>query len=303
MIVGKRLLTLVLAASVAVLVLAGCGGGASSSSGGKTLTLGSIGWTENVAVSTLTQVVMQDELGYDQVQIKGPLELGPLFQGVASGDLQAFQDVWLPNNEDYLNNPQIKNDVELLKPWYESQTAYGIAVPDYMSNVQSLSDLNHAGTDQITGIEPSASFMPVIRNKVIPGYNLNVKLVESSTAAMLSELQKKYEAKEPIIFLAWSPHWMNAVYNFHYLKDPKGLEKPFSDPSRITTVVNEDLEKDDPEAYAFLNAISLDEEQVNEMEAEINKAGADNPEKGVRNWLKDNQDVVQPWVKAAKEAG
>jgi ABC-type proline/glycine betaine transport system substrate-binding protein len=33
------------------------------------------------------------------------------------------------------------------------------------------------------------------------------------------------------------------------------------------------------------------------------KAGADNPEKGVRNWLKDNQDVVQPWVKAAKEAG
>jgi glycine betaine/proline transport system substrate-binding protein len=96
---------------------------------------------------------------------------------------------------------------------------------------------------------------------------------------------------------------MNAVYNFHYLEDPKGLEKPFSDPSRITTVVNEDLEKDDPEAYAFLNAISLDEEQVNEMEAEINKAGADNPEKGVRNWLKDNQDVVQPWVKAAKEAG
>jgi glycine betaine/proline transport system substrate-binding protein len=33
------------------------------------------------------------------------------------------------------------------------------------------------------------------------------------------------------------------------------------------------------------------------------KAGADNPEKGVRNWLKDNQDVIQPWVKAAKEAG
>jgi hypothetical protein len=60
---------------------------------------------------------------------------------------------------------------------------------------------------------------------------------------------------------------------------------------------------DDPEAYAFLSAISLDEKQVNEMEAEINKAGADTPEKGVRNWLKDNQDVVQPWVKAAKEAG
>ena len=65
---GKRILTLVLAVAVAALMLAGCGGGGASSSGGKTLTLGSIGWNENIAVSTLTQIVMQDDLGYDGVQ-------------------------------------------------------------------------------------------------------------------------------------------------------------------------------------------------------------------------------------------
>jgi glycine betaine/proline transport system substrate-binding protein len=296
----RKPLALVLALLVAVLAV-GCGGGSPGSSGDKTLTLGSIGWTENVAVSTLTKVVMEDELGYEEVQIKGPLELGPLFQGVAGGDLAAFQDVWLPNNQSYLDKPQIKNDVELLDPWYESQTAYGIAVPDYM-DIQSLEELDRAGTDEITGIEPSASFHPVIRNEVIPGYNLDMKLVESSTAAMLSELEKKYKAKEPIVFLAWSPHWMNAEYDFHYLDDPKDLQGEFDDPSRITTVVNEDLPDEDPVAYAFLNAISLDEEQVNQMEAEINEAGANDPEKGVRNWLKDNQDVVEPWVKAAKKA-
>jgi len=294
----KRLLTLLLALVAGALAM-GCGGGASD---GKTLALGSIGWNENIAVSTLTKVVMQDDLGYDEVQIKGPLELGPLFEGVASGDLHAFQDVWLPNHESYLNKPQVRNDVEVLDPWYEGTTAYGIAVPDYMKNIQSLVDLNKAGTDEITGIEPSAAFMPVIHNKVIPGYNMNMKLVESSTAAMLSELKKKYKAKEPIVFLAWSPHWMNAEYDFHYLADPKGLEKPFSEPSSITQVVNENLKDDDPQAYAFLNAISLDEAQVNDLEAAINKAGADTPEKGVRNWLKDNQDIVQPWVKAANEA-
>ncbi|MDQ3862231.1 MAG: glycine betaine ABC transporter substrate-binding protein [Actinomycetota bacterium] len=294
----KRSLILLLALAVGALA-AGCGGGAS---GGKTFTLGSIGWNENIAVSTLTKVVMQDDLGYDEVQIKGPLELGPLFDGVASGDLQAFQDVWLPNHEQYLNEPQVKNNVEVLDPWYEGTTAYGIAVPDYMKNIQSLADLNHAGTDEITGIEPSAAFMPVIHDKVIPGYHLDMKLVESSTAAMLSELDRKYETREPIVFLAWSPHWMNTEYDFHYLDDPKGLEKPFSDPSRVTQIVNKDLQNDDPQAYAFLKAISLDEEQVNTIEAEINKAGADGPEKGVRKWLEDNQDVVQPWVKAAKEA-
>jgi glycine betaine/proline transport system substrate-binding protein len=297
---ARRPLALVLTLLVTT-IAAGCGGGAGSS-GNKALTLGSIGWNENIAVSTLTQIVMQDDLGYDGVQVKGPLELGPLFEGVARGDLAAFQDVWLPNHQNYVDNPQIKTDVELLDPWYEGQTAYGIAVPDYMKNIQSLADLNHAGTDEITGIEPSAAFHPVIHNKVIPGYNLDMKLVESSTATMLSEVDKAYKVKEPIVFLAWSPHWMNAEYDFHYLDDPKGLEKPFSEPSRVTSVVNENLKDDDPQAYAFLKAISLDEAQVNELEAEINKAGADNPEKGVRNWLQDNQDVVEPWVKAAKEA-
>jgi glycine betaine/proline transport system substrate-binding protein len=297
---GRKLLALVLALLVAVLAV-DCGGGWPGSSGDKILILGSIGWTENIAVSTLTQVVMEDDLGYEEVQIKGPLELGPLFEGVASGDLAAFQDVWLPNHNSHVNNPQIKNDIELLDPWYEGQTAYGIAVPDYM-NVQSIAELDQAGTDEITGIEPSAAFHPVIKNKVIPGYDLNMKLVESSTAGMLSELEKAYRAKEPIVFLGWSPHWMNAEYDFHYLDDPKNLQGAFDDPSKITTVVNENLADDDPQAYAFLKTISLDEEQVNTIEAEINEAGADSPEKGVRNWLQDNQDVVKPWVDAAKEA-
>jgi glycine betaine/proline transport system substrate-binding protein len=168
-------------------------------------------------------------------------------------------------------------------------------------DIQSLEELDQAGTDEITGIEPSASFHPVVRNEVIPGYDLDMILVESSTAAMLSELKRKYEAKEPIVFLAWSPHWMNAEYDFHYLDDPKDLQGEFNDPSRITTVVNEDLPDEDPVAYAFLKAISLDEAQVNQMEADINEAGADDPEKGVRNWLEDNRDVVQPWIEAAKQ--
>lgn len=277
----------------------GGGGFDSSGNANKTVTLGNLGWNENIAVSTLTQVVMEDQLGYGEVQVKGPLDIGLLFQGVAGGDLQAFQDVWLPNHESYLN--EVENDVEVLDPWYEGQTAYGIAVPDYM-DVQSIADVDQAGTDEITGIEPNARLHPVIKNKVIPGYNLDMKLVESSTAAMLWELDKKYKAKEPIVFLGWSPHWMNAKYDFHYLDDPKNLQGAFDDPSRITSIVNEDLADKDPVAYAFLKAISLDEEQVNTIEAEINDADSDDPEKGVRNWLKDNQGVVQPWIDAAKEA-
>jgi glycine betaine/proline transport system substrate-binding protein len=289
-------------AGASLVGVAGCGsssGGSSSAS--KSLTLGSIGWTENIAVSNLTKVALGDEMGYD-VTLKGPLDLGPMFQGLASGDLDAFQDVWLPNHEQYLNKPQIKPSVEVLKPWYQGTTKYGITVLSYMKGIKSIADLNHAGTNEITGIEPGAAFMPVIENKVIPEYNLDMKLVTSSTAGMLAEVQKKNAAKEPIVFTGWSPHWMNQVYDIVYLKDPKNAQGAFDDPSKITCAVNKDLQSSDPAAYAYLKNISLTESQVNDMEDYMRKAGTGNEEQGVKNWYKKNKNVVKPWIDAAKNA-
>ena len=289
-------------AGATLLGVAGCGsGGGSGSSGSKTLTLGSIGWTENIAISNLTKVVMGEELDYD-VSLKGPLDLGPMFQGLANNDIQAFQDVWLPNNQNYLDKPQIKPRVELLTPWFQGTTKYGITVLSYMKGITSIADLNEAGTNEITGIEAGASFMPVIEDDVIPAYNLDMKLVTSSTAGMLAEVQKKNAAKEPIVFTGWSPHWMNTKYDIVYLKDPKDAQGAFDDPSKITSVVNADLKEDDPTAYAFLKAIKVDENQLNEMEADMVAAGTGNEEKGITNWYEKNKDLVKPWVDAAKNA-
>jgi glycine betaine/proline transport system substrate-binding protein len=289
-------------AGATLLGVAGCGsGGGSGSSGSKTLTLGNIGWTENIAVSNLTKVALGDEMGYD-VTLKGPLDLGPMFQGLSSGDLNAFQDVWLPNHEQYLDKPQIKPRVEVLDPWYQGTTKFGITVLSYMKGITSITDLPKAGTKEITGIEPGAAFMPVIENKVIPEYNLDMKLVTSSTAGMLAEVQKKNAAKEPIVFTGWSPHWMNLKYDIVYLDDPKNAQGAFDNPSKITCAVNKDLKTDDPAAYAYLKNVSLNEDQINEIEAEMNKAGTGNEEQGVRAWYKKNKDVVKPWLDAAKNA-
>ncbi len=292
-----RLVALLLALSACTLAT-GCGG-VLGVAGGKELTLGYIVWDENVAVSNLTKVLLEEELGYGKVELQliDVDVIKQVFQGVADGDLAAFQDVWMPNLKENLS--KVQNDVVHLDPWFKGETSYGIAVPAYM-DVRSIAELDEAGTDLVIGIESGAAFHPQIKNKVIPGYNLDMVLVESSTAAMLSELEKAYRAKEPIVFLAWSPHWMNAEYDFHYLEDPKDLQGDFNDPAKISTIVNKDLPEDDPVAYAFLKAISLNEEQLNEMEADINEA--EDPVKGVKAWLKRNRDTVQPWIDAAEKA-
>ncbi len=292
----RRLLNLLLLLVVGALA-AGCGG-LGAVSGGKELTLGYIGWDENVAVSTLTKVVLEEEFGYVvELQLKDVEVVEQVFEGVAVGDLHAFQDVWIPNHKNYLS--EVEDDVEHLDPWFKGKTTQGIAVPYYM-DVQSLSELDQAGTDMIVGLEPGSAVHPQIKNKVIPGYDLDMKLVESSTPAMLSELERAYEMREPIVFFGWSPHWMNARYDFRYLEDPRDLQGGFNDSAEISSIVNEDLSEDDPVAYEIIRSISLSKEQVNQMEADINEAG--DPDAGVKAWLEDNRSVVQPWIDAAKKA-
>jgi glycine betaine/proline transport system substrate-binding protein len=311
----KRLLVLVLAITVAAFV-AGCGGGGGEGAGStenKTLTLGNIGWTENVAVSNLSKVVMEEDLGYQEVELK-TLDVGVLFKGVAGGDLHAFQDVWMPNHTDYM--AEVEGDVEHLPPWYEGETTFGLAVPSYMEGVTSIEDLNQSGAERIIGIEPGAIITTKIEENVIPDYNLTLEHEPSSTAAMLAEVERLYNDGEPFVFPPWCPHpmcgevsgWhgqspkdLGGMYDFRYLEDPKNALGNLDEPAKISTIVNEELSDEDPVAYAFLKALRLSEEELISLETEISKAG-DDAIKGSEAWLEDNHDVVQPAIDAAKQA-
>ena len=187
--------------------------------------------------------------------------------------------------------------------WYTGQTGYGIAVPNYMQT-RTIADLNSSSASMIVGIEPGAVLMHRIGENVIPEYGIDLELVEASTPAMLAELRRAYVAKEPIVFLAWSPHWMNAEYDFRYLEDPKDAIGPLDEPAELHSVMRSGLQEDDPVAYALINAMKLgiDEAKVNTLELSINRAG--DPQQGVRDWLEkeENREAVQSWIEAAKKA-
>ncbi|MDQ3864563.1 MAG: glycine betaine ABC transporter substrate-binding protein [Actinomycetota bacterium] len=291
---GKRLAAILALLVLGALALTGCGGPGQ----GKALILANIGWDENVAVSNLTKVLLQDELGYERVDINTDEHLDATYRRVASGELDAFQDVWLPNQEVLLEG--VAQDVEHLHPWFLGETKQGMAVPAYM-NVRSIDQLNSTDAKLIYGIEPSSVMMHKVGGQVIPAYGLKQKLVEAQTAAMLREIDYLYTYKQPFVFLAWSPHWMNLKYDIRYLKDPKDAMGPTNDPAKCSTIVRGDLREDDPEAYALMDALALTEEQINSLELEINKEKND-PLAGARRWVSDNREVVQPWIKAAREA-
>jgi glycine betaine/proline transport system substrate-binding protein len=291
-----RLLGVSLVLLVAGAMGVGCGFG-----GGAGLTLGYLDWNENVANATLTKVLLEEDLGYDRVELKQADKVGSVYGDLINGETDAFQDAWMPNHQQYVDEGEGQLEV-LESPWYDGRTKYGIAVPDYMKGVTSISDLDQSGTDMIMGLEPGTVLMERIASDVIPRYDLSTNLVEASTPAMLAELEQAYTMQEPFVFLAWKPHWMNRAYHFHYLSDPKNAMGPVNDPQTIHTVARKGLAEDEPVAYALISRMRLDADQVASLEISINKAA--NPEAGVRRWLeeKKHRELVRPWVEAAKTA-
>ncbi|AHY45928.1 ABC-type proline/glycine betaine transport systems periplasmic component [Rubrobacter radiotolerans] len=297
---GLRLIPLILAGAVILAFGAffaeGCG--VAGASRDLELNIGYIEWDENVANSALIKVLAEDRLGYEVNLERSDLPF--VIEGVAEGDFDVFMDVWLPAHRPLVE--EAGDSVVLSRePWYVGETEFGIAVPDYMEETRSLEDLNSSGAGMITGIEPGALLMKRIQSRVIPEYDLDLVLVESSTPAMLSELDRAYSQRRPFVFLAWSPHWMNARYDFHYLEDPKGTMEGIVDPSKLHSLYNEDFQEEDPVAHALIDSMRLTESQMSDIELHIVRSGS--PEEGARRWVEENEAVVEPWLEAANAAG
>ena len=294
MFLRRKVMLAVVSALCAGLLVAGCGGGGTGSSGSggdKALTIGYINWDEDVAVANVSKILLEEELDYE-VELK-LLDVGPLFEGVASGDLDAFQDVWLPTtHETYWN--QFQDEVVDLGQWYEGEASLGIAVPEN-AGARTIGDLAASGDEfggRIVGIEPGSGIMGVVKDEAIPAYGLeDYELVDSSTPAMLGQVESSLKKDEPIAFTAWKPHWMFTAYDIRYLEDPKGA---MGSAEKLSAIAREGLKEDAPEAFEFLDKLTLTEGQLGELELSIQEAG--DPEKGTRAWLEKNRKVVEAWL-------
>lgn len=273
-------------------LVAGCARGSLE----KELTIGATSWDESVAISNLTKALLEDELGYDSVELT-TLDVASLFESVGSGELDAFQAVRIPDHQEHLSPAQ--DEVELLDSWLQDTTRVGVAAPSYM-NITSIPQLNQTGATEILGIESEAEISKRIPDEVIPTYHLEQEYAEWSAPAMLYEVGKRISNGEEFAFIAWSPHWMNQRYDFVYLDDPENALGELNEPSRMTTVVRKNLPDDDPVAYALVEALALSEEQVGDLEEAINATG--DPLLGARTWAENNHDLVKPWIEAAKQA-
>ena len=148
---------------------------------------------------------------------------------------------------------------------------------------------------EIIGIEPGAGLMKLTK-AAIEDYDLeNWNLVEGSSAAMVAELKKAIDKKEPIVVTGWSPHWMFSTYDLKYLEDPN---KSFGGAENINTIARQGLEQDAPGAYKILDQFFWETGDMEDVMVEV--AGGMSPSEAAEKWISANPDKVSEWTKGAK---
>lgn len=272
----------------------GDGGASGGEAAGGTIKIGWIPWDEDIAATYLWKRVLEDE-GYT-VELT-QLDVAPVFEGVASGDLDLFLDAWLPStHEDYW--AEYGDRLEDLAVWYDNGLLTW-AVPEYMDvdSIEDLAGLEGELDGRIVGIEPGAGLTRVSREAVMPGYGLDAfELVEGSTPAMLAELERAIKDEAPIVVTLWRPHWAYSVFPIKDLADPEGA---LGEAEEIHAVARVGFSDDFPEVAEWMAAFRMNDDQLAGLEdLVLNEYGAGQEEAAVDEWLSDagNRALVDGWL-------
>ncbi|ESA57022.1 ABC transporter permease/substrate binding protein [Streptococcus pyogenes] len=255
---------------------------------GETVNIAYVQWDSEVASTHVIAEVLKKE-GYHVTLT--PLDNAVMWQTVANGNADFSTSAWLPvtHGQQY---QKYKSKLDDLGPNLKG-TKLGLAVPKYMTDVNSIEDLSKQADQKITGIEPGAGIMAAAKKTLKEYHNLSSwELVAASTGAMTTSLDQAIKKKDPIVVTAWSPHWMFAKYDLKYLKDPK---ETFGSTENINTIARKGLKKDLPNVYKIIDKFHWTQKDMEAVMLDINKGMS--PEAAAKKWVEANKSKVSSWTK------
>ena len=185
-------------------------------------------------------------------------------------------------------------------------TEYAPAVPGDVAEelgVKSLADLDEHADEfgrKIYGIEAGSPGNETIQAAIdADAYGLgDWELVASGTPAMLAQVSKSQKAGEPIVFLAWSPHWMTVEFGTVFLEDP---DEVWGGAGEIRTVTRAGFADENPEINEFLGNLTFTTDQAGEFYYAHDKDGEELSDIAAA-WIEANPDIVASFLEGVDDA-
>ncbi len=252
-----------------------------------TLDFGVPAWP-GITVKTEIAEQLLNPLGYDTQTHEIGLQV--IYQGMESGDVDAFLGAWLPAQKEMFE-PRKASGVLVDVANNVDGAQMTLAVPTYLyeRGIQSFADLDAHRDDfngQIYGFGAGSAASEILHNAIDNDtWGLgDWSVVDTSEVGMLSAAQDAISREEAIVWVGWTPHWMNLELPMSYLKDPENLFGENNGESDVRTLLRSDFADAHPALVTFFEQLSFTADEQSWM---IQAFGQEE---------RDLTEVAQQWI-------
>lgn len=273
-------------------------GASSAQAACESVTFSDVGWTDITATTAATTLVLE-ALGYEtEIRV---LSVPVTYTGMAEGDVDVFLGNWMPTMEADIAPYREAGTVDTVRANLEgakytlATNAAGAAL-----GIKDFADIAAQGDaldETIYGIEPGNDGNRLILDMIsADAFGLSAfEVKESSEQGMLAQVGRAVKREEPIVFLAWEPHPMNANYDLTYLTGGDDFFGPNLGGATVFTNTRAGYVAECPNIGALLTNLEFTLAMENEIMGAILDDGED-PEDAAKAWLAANTGVLDQWL-------
>ena len=262
------------------------------------VTFSDVGWTDITATTAVASTILQ-AMGYQTNTLV--LSVPVTYTSMANGDIDVFLGNWMPTMEADIAPYREAGTVDTVRRNLEG-AKYTLAVNSAAAElgIADFADIApHADAlqNRIYGIEPGNDGNRLILDMIeADAFGLSgFEVVESSEQGMLAQVERSDRRGEPVVFLGWEPHPMNANFEMTYLAGGDDWFGPDFGGAEVFTNTRAGFVEECPNLGTFLNNLEFTLEMQNEIMGAILNDGVD-PDMAARAWLADNLDAIAPWL-------
>ncbi|MBN3723275.1 choline ABC transporter substrate-binding protein [Burkholderia sp. Ac-20379] len=280
------------------LTVFGSAAGAAEAPACRQVRFADVGWSDIAATTGLASTVLT-ALGYSPSKTIASVPIA--FTGVKTGQIDVFLGYWSPSMDPIIA-PFVKSGgVKVLPDPNLKDAKFTLAVPDYVyaAGLRSFADLPRFADKlqhRIYGIEPGNDGNQLI-GKMIKTNKDGIgdfKLIESSEAGMLVQVNRAIRDRQWVVFLAWEPHPMNALYKIDYLSGGDDVFGANYGEAKVYTVQTPDYAARCPNVARFAANLKFTTDMENRLMIPI--MNKQDPNQAALTWLKANPGVLDGWL-------
>tara|TARA_R110002049_G_scaffold10127_3_gene50376 strand:- start:78808 stop:79728 length:921 start_codon:yes stop_codon:yes gene_type:complete len=269
-----------------------------SAAGCDKVTFSDVGWTDITATTAAASVVLE-ALGYDtETKI---LAVPVTYTSMAAGDIDVFLGNWMPTMEGDIAPYREAGTVDTVRANLEG-AKYTLAVNKAAADmgIKTFADIaahKDALEGKIYGIEAGNDGNRLIQSMIDDNaFELAAfEVVESSEQGMLAQVQRATRKQEPVVFLGWEPHPMNANFELTYLEGGDDFFGPDLGGATVYTNTRAGYVEECPNVGKLLNNMEFTLAMENEIMGAILDDG-EKPEAAAATWIKANPGVLDGWL-------